>query len=42
MQSYSFSVALRIWHPNIDPDVISRNLGLKAKHAAMAGAERIP
>lgn len=40
MQSYSFSVALRIWHPNIDPEVISRNLGLNAKHAAMAGTER--
>ncbi|MFP8780830.1 hypothetical protein [Hydrogenophaga sp. RWCD_12] len=40
MQSYSFSVALRIWHPNIDPEVISQNLWLKAKHAAMARAER--
>lgn len=40
MHNYSFSVALRIWHPNIDPEVISRSLGLKAKHAAMAGAER--
>lgn len=41
MQSYSFSVALRIWHPNIDPEVISRNLQLKAKHSALAGAERV-
>jgi hypothetical protein len=40
MQSYSFSVALRIWHPNIDPQVISRTLGLKAQHSALAGAAR--
>ena len=40
MQSYSFSVALRIWHPSVDPEVISRNLGLKAKFSAQAGAER--
>lgn len=40
MQSYSFSIALRIWHPNIDPEVISRNLGLAAKHSARAGTER--
>lgn len=40
MQSYTFSVALRIWHPSIDPQVISRTLGFKAKHFAMAGAER--
>jgi hypothetical protein len=41
MQSYSFSVALRIWHPNIDPQVITRNLGLKAKYSAAAGEERV-
>lgn len=40
MQSYSFSMALRIWHPNIDPQVISRTLGLNAKHSALAGSER--
>lgn len=40
MQSYTFSVALRIWHPTADPDVISRTLGLKANYSAMAGAER--
>ena len=31
MLGYSFTVALRIWHPNIDPEVISRNLGMSAK-----------
>jgi hypothetical protein len=40
MQSYTFSVALRIWHPNIDPDLISTSLGLTAKHSAKAGAQR--
>lgn len=40
MQSYTFSVALRIWHPTIDPEVISRTLGLKANYSAMSGAER--
>lgn len=40
MQNYSFSIALRIWHPNIDPAVISRILGLKAKYSGIAGAQR--
>lgn len=40
MQSYSFSVALRIWHPSIDPEVISRSLQLKAKHSAQVGKQR--
>ena len=41
MLGYSFTVALRIWHPNIDPEVISRNLGLKAKYCGAAGADRV-
>jgi hypothetical protein len=40
MQRYTFSVALRIWHPTIDPEVISRTLGLPARHSSMAGTER--
>ena len=41
MQSYTFSVALRIWHPNIDPDLISSTLSLEAKHSAKAGTQRV-
>ena len=40
MQSYTFSVALRIWHPNIDPSTISSALGMEAKYSAMAGTQR--
>jgi len=29
MQRYSFSIALRIWHPNIDPAIITGKLGLQ-------------
>ena len=40
MQRYSFSIALRIWHPNIDPAVITGKLGLQPKHSATAGQLR--
>lgn len=40
MQRYSFSIALRIWHPNIDPAVITGKLGLQSKHSATAGQPR--
>jgi hypothetical protein len=41
MQSYTFSVALRIWHPNIDPSAISSVLGMEAKYSAKVGAQRM-
>jgi len=41
MQSYSFTVALRIWHPSIDPEVVSRSLGMQAKYSSTAGAQRL-
>jgi hypothetical protein len=40
MQRYSYSVALRIWHPCIDPAEITAALGIKPEHAFMAGAQR--
>ena len=40
MQRYSFSIALRIWHPNIDPAVITGKLGLPSKYSATAGQPR--
>ena len=40
MQDFSFVVALRIWHPDIDPDVISATLGLMPRHQSRAGEPR--
>lgn len=40
MQRYSFSIALRIWHPNIDPSVITGKLGMPSKYSAIAGQAR--
>lgn len=40
MQRYSFAIALRIWHPSIDPAVITGKLGLTANHIATAGQPR--
>jgi hypothetical protein len=40
MQSFSFVVAFRIWHPNIDPDVISETIGLTPRHKSKAGQPR--
>lgn len=40
MQLYSFSLSLRIWHPNIDPTCITRTLGVKPKYSSMAGNPR--
>lgn len=40
MQRYSFSIALRIWHPNIDPSVITGKLGMPSKYSATAGQAR--
>jgi Domain of unknown function (DUF4279) len=40
MQSYSFSIAVRIWHPSINPQEVSATLGMRAKHSAIAGSQR--
>ena len=40
VQRYSYSIALRIWHPSIDPAQITANLGLKPKCTNTAGQPR--
>jgi hypothetical protein len=40
MQSYSFSVSLRIWHPNIAPSTITLTLGLNPDFVSTAGEAR--
>jgi hypothetical protein len=40
VQLYSYSLALRIWHPSIDPVVITKKLSITPKHAYMAGRPR--
>ena len=41
MQNFSFVVAIRIWHPSIDPAVISTTLGLAPRHQSKAGEPRV-
>jgi Domain of unknown function (DUF4279) len=40
MQHYSFVINLRIWHPNIDPALITAKLGLKPIVQHHAGLPR--
>jgi hypothetical protein len=40
MQIYSHVLNLRIWHPTLDPDLVSRTLGLKPQIAWRAGDPR--
>jgi hypothetical protein len=40
MQRYSYSIALRIWHPNITPDLITHALGISPSRACEAGKPR--
>ena len=40
MQLYSHQISLRIWHPSIDPSVISGQLGLKPSVTHRAGERR--
>jgi hypothetical protein len=40
MSPDDFSVTLRIRHPNIDPDELSRRLGIEPQHAWRAGDPR--
>ena len=41
MQTYSYVVHLRIWHPSIDPAVISERLQIEPKHQGHAGKPRL-
>ena len=41
MQNFSFVVALRIWHPSIDPELISATLGLVPRHQSRVGEPRV-
>jgi hypothetical protein len=40
MSDYEFTMSLRIRHPNIDPALITRTLGLDPQHTWCAGDER--
>jgi hypothetical protein len=40
MQSYSFSVALRFWHPHVDPRVITTQLGIPPEISVQANLPR--
>jgi hypothetical protein len=41
MQNYSFVIALRIWHPELDPQVITNALGMTPDITHKAGEPRI-
>jgi len=40
MQLYSYILDLRIWHPTLDPDLVTRTLGLEPRIAWRAGDPR--
>jgi hypothetical protein len=40
MQRYSYTIALRIWHPFIKPEEITRVLGLRPRYFGEAGQPR--
>lgn len=40
MSDYEFTMSLRIRHPDIDPALITRTLGLQPQHTWRAGDER--
>ncbi len=40
MQRYSYNLAIRIWHPCINPDNITRELGLQPNRSWKAGQQR--
>lgn len=40
MQRYSYILDLRIWHPTLDPDLVSRTLGLEPQTNWRAGDSR--
>jgi hypothetical protein len=40
MQRYSYSIAIRVWHPSIKPDEITQALGIKPMYSHQAGQLR--
>jgi len=40
MQHYSFTLALRFWHPSIDPSAITAQLGVTPSYSSQAGHPR--
>ena len=40
MQRYSFRIAIRIWHPSIKPEEITRALGMQPHRFSEAGQQR--
>jgi hypothetical protein len=40
MSDYEFTMSLRVRHPDIDPALITQNLGLAPQHSWRAGADR--
>ena len=41
MQVYEFSIALRFWHPSIDPQEITSELSMAPSHQCRAGEPRV-
>ena len=41
MQEYSYTLALRFWHPSIDPTTITDELGISPTHSWEAGKPRV-
>jgi hypothetical protein len=37
VQQYEYKIALQLWHPSIEPDVVSRSLGLESQVSWRAG-----
>lgn len=40
MQRYSYTVDVRIWHPSIKPEEVTRVLGMTPSHCSEAGQQR--
>jgi hypothetical protein len=40
MSDYEFTMSLRVRHPDIDPALITQNLGLQPQHSWRAGEDR--
>ncbi len=39
MQNYTFKLSLRIWHPTIDPEEISKNLAISPNRSWKVGSQ---
>jgi len=40
VHNYSYNLSLRIWHPSINPDDITRELGIQPNRSWKAGRKR--